>query len=131
MIVSTGAAPRCSEGQRRWGFVSPSAKDPEARPDQRMRAGHSSMFKGALRRHCSCLAAADRFYDWKKEARRKTPFFVRLHWSRATPTYLKIRSHDAEQTPETSNDLPEKKSGSPFRGLLRIHSRCGPQIRWT
>ena len=70
-------------GPMRWGFVSPSAKDPKLAPinARAETLATSSMFRDAFRRH-RCLVVADGFYEWRKDGRRKTPFFIRLRSSR-------------------------------------------------
>jgi len=67
----------------RWGFVSPTARDPKlalinARAES---LSTSPMFRDAFRRH-RCLVVADGFYEWKRDRRTKTPFFIRLRSSR-------------------------------------------------
>ena len=66
-------------GPMRWGFVSPTAKDPRLAPinARAETLATSSMFRDAFRRH-RCLVVADGFYEWRKDERRKTPFFIRL-----------------------------------------------------
>jgi putative SOS response-associated peptidase YedK len=66
-------------GPMRWGFVPTAAKDPKLAPinARAETLATSPMFRDALRRH-RCLVAADEFYEWRKDGRRKTPFFTRL-----------------------------------------------------
>jgi putative SOS response-associated peptidase YedK len=70
-------------GPMRWGFVSPTAKGPKLAPinARAETLATSSMFRDAFRRH-RCLVVADGFYEWRKDGRRKTPFFIRLRSSR-------------------------------------------------
>jgi putative SOS response-associated peptidase YedK len=60
-------------GPMRWGFVSPSAKDPKLAPinARAETLATSSMFKDAFRRH-RCLVVADGFYEWRKDSLRRT-----------------------------------------------------------
>jgi putative SOS response-associated peptidase YedK len=54
-------------GPMRWGFVSPTAKEPKLSPIN-ARAGNlctSPMFRDAFRRR-RCLVVADGFYEWRK-----------------------------------------------------------------
>ncbi len=70
-------------GPMRWVFVPTAAKDPKL-PPINARAetlSTSPMFRDAFRRH-RCLVVADGFYEWRKDGRRKTPFFIRLRSSR-------------------------------------------------
>jgi putative SOS response-associated peptidase YedK len=66
-------------GPMRWGFVSPTAKEPKLAPinARAETLPTSPMFRDAFRRH-RCLVVAG-FYEWRKnDGRRRTPFFVRL-----------------------------------------------------
>ena len=80
-IIRLGAEKRL--GPMRWGFVSSSAKDPMPAPinARAETVATSSMFRDAFRRH-RCLVVADGFYEWRKERRTKTPFFIRLRSTR-------------------------------------------------
>jgi putative SOS response-associated peptidase YedK len=66
-------------GPMRWVFVPTTAKDPNLSPinARAETLATSSMFRDAFRRH-RCLVVADGFYEWRKDGRRKTPFFIRL-----------------------------------------------------
>jgi len=66
-----------------WGFVSPTAKDPKLAPinARAETLATSPMFREAFRRH-RCLVVADGFYEWRKDGRTKTPFFIRLRSGR-------------------------------------------------
>lgn len=70
-------------GPMRWGFVPSSAKDPKLAPINARgeTVATSPMFKDAFRRH-RCLVVADGFYEWRKDGRTKTPFFIHLHSGR-------------------------------------------------
>jgi putative SOS response-associated peptidase YedK len=70
-------------GPMRWGFVSPRAEDPKLAPinARAETLPTSPMFREAFRRH-RCLVAADGFYEWRKDGRTKTPFFIRLRSGR-------------------------------------------------
>jgi putative SOS response-associated peptidase YedK len=64
-----------------WGFIAPFVKDPAAgRPVINARAEtllSKPSFRGAVLEH-RCLVPASGFYEWKKEGRRKVPFYIRL-----------------------------------------------------
>jgi putative SOS response-associated peptidase YedK len=66
-------------GPMRWGFVSASAKDPKLAPinARAETLATSAMFRDAFRRR-RCLVVADGFYEWRRDGRAKTPFFVQL-----------------------------------------------------
>jgi putative SOS response-associated peptidase YedK len=67
-------------GPMRWGFVSPTAKEPKLAPinARAETLSTSPMFRDACRRH-RCLVVADGFYEWRKnDGRRRTPFFICL-----------------------------------------------------
>jgi putative SOS response-associated peptidase YedK len=70
-------------GPMRWGFVPAAAKDPKLAPinARAETLATSPMFRDAFRRH-RCLVVADGFYEWRKDGRTKTPFFVRLRSDR-------------------------------------------------
>ncbi len=70
-------------GSMRWGFVPTAAKDSKLAPinARAETLSTSPIFRDAFRRH-RCLVVADGFYEWRKDGRRKTPFFVRLRSSR-------------------------------------------------
>ena len=64
----------------RWGFVSPTAKEPKLAPinARAETLSTSPMFRDAFRRH-RCLVVADGFYEWRKnDGSRRIPFFIRL-----------------------------------------------------
>src|SRR5262245_22421 len=67
-------------GPMRWGFASPTAKEPKLAPinARAETLATSPMFRDAFRRH-RCLVVADGFYEWRKnDGRKRTPFFIRL-----------------------------------------------------
>jgi putative SOS response-associated peptidase YedK len=70
-------------GPMRWGFVRTAAKDPKLAPinARAETLAASPMFRDAFRRH-RCLVVADGFYEWRKDGRTKTPYFVRLRSGR-------------------------------------------------
>jgi putative SOS response-associated peptidase YedK len=81
-IISVNGEKRL--GPMRWGFVSPTAKEPTLAPINARAETLSTLpvFRDAFRRH-RCLVVADGFYEWRKNAgRRRTPFFVRLRSGR-------------------------------------------------
>jgi putative SOS response-associated peptidase YedK len=66
-------------GPMRWGFVSPTAKEPKVAPinARAETLSTSPTLRDAFRRHC--LVVADGFYEWRKDdGRTRTPFFIRL-----------------------------------------------------
>ena len=64
-----------------WGFIAPFAKDPAAgRPVINARA-ESLLSKPSFRssvQESRCLVPASGFYEWRREGRRKVPFYIRL-----------------------------------------------------
>jgi len=80
-IIRAGGEKRL--GPMRRGFVSPTTKDPNLAPinARAETLSTSPMFRDAFRRH-RCLVVADGFYEWRKEGRTKTPFFIRLRSGR-------------------------------------------------
>jgi putative SOS response-associated peptidase YedK len=78
-IISVNGEKRL--GPMRWGFVSPTAKEPKLRRSTHGLTLSTPLFRGAFRRH-RCLVVADGFYEWRKDGRRKTPFFIRLRSGR-------------------------------------------------
>jgi putative SOS response-associated peptidase YedK len=80
-IIRTGDEKRL--GPMRWGFIPEAAKDPKLAPitARAETLATSPMFRNAFRRH-RCLVVADGFYEWKKEERTKTPYFIRLRSGR-------------------------------------------------
>jgi putative SOS response-associated peptidase YedK len=70
-------------GPMRWGFVSPTAKEPKlASINARAESlSTSPMFRDAFRRY-RCLVVADGFYEWRKDGRTKTPYFIHLRSGR-------------------------------------------------
>jgi putative SOS response-associated peptidase YedK len=71
-------------GPMKWGFLSPTAKDPKLAPinARAETLATSPMFRDAFGRH-RCLVVADGFYEWKRDGRVKRPFFVRLRSGRS------------------------------------------------
>jgi putative SOS response-associated peptidase YedK len=70
-------------GPMRWGFNSSSEKESTLAPinARAETVATTSMFRDAFRRR-RCLVVADGFYEWRKEGRGKTPYFVRLRSGR-------------------------------------------------
>ncbi len=66
-------------GPMNWGFVSPSATDTKLAPinARAETVATTPMFRDAFCRR-RCLVVADGFYEWKKEGKRKTPYFIHL-----------------------------------------------------
>lgn len=63
----------------RWGFCS-SGEDRGSLTPITARAetiATTSLFRDAFRRH-RCLIVADEFYEWRRDGRQKTPYFVCL-----------------------------------------------------
>jgi len=62
----------------RWGFTPAFAKDPTFAPinARAETVATSPMFRQAFR-HGRCLIVADGFYEWRRDGRRKTPYFIR------------------------------------------------------
>jgi len=64
-----------------WGFIAPFVQDPATgRPVINARAEtllEKPSFRGAVQER-RCLVPASGFYEWKKEGRRKVPFYLRL-----------------------------------------------------
>ncbi|HVP24459.1 MAG TPA: SOS response-associated peptidase [Methanomicrobiales archaeon] len=64
-----------------WGFIAPFVRDTAAgRPIINARAEtllERPSFRDAVQEH-RCLVPASGFYEWKKEGRRKIPFYIRL-----------------------------------------------------
>jgi putative SOS response-associated peptidase YedK len=84
LAVVAGEAGR-RMGWLRWGLVPPFARDPKeghrcinARAES---VATRPAFRAAFRRR-RCLVVADGFYEWRREGRVKTPFFVRLRSGR-------------------------------------------------
>jgi len=76
-IIRDGAETRL--GPMRWGFIAPSERQPHATPIN-VRAetiATAPMYRDAFRRR-RCLVVADGFYEWRKEGRGKTPYFIAL-----------------------------------------------------
>ncbi|HMA05841.1 MAG TPA: SOS response-associated peptidase [Methanomicrobiales archaeon] len=79
VVVATSGGNRLAT--MTWGFIPPFARDPAAgRPLINARAEtilEKSSFRDAVRDH-RCLVPASGFYEWKREGRRKVPFYLRL-----------------------------------------------------
>jgi len=62
-----------------WGLVPPWAPEPvEGMPNARAEGVDvKSSFRGAFRKR-RCLVVADGFYEWRREGKTKTPFYIRL-----------------------------------------------------
>lgn len=64
-----------------WGFIAPFLKDPQAgRPVINARA-ETLLEKPSFRRSVQegrCLVPASGFYEWRREGRRKVPFYFRV-----------------------------------------------------
>ena len=65
----------------RWGFVPAWSRTPSAGPRpinaRAESVGEKPLFRDAFRRR-RCLVAADGFYEWKPEGKRKQPWYFRL-----------------------------------------------------
>lgn len=64
----------------RWGLIPSWVKDPRAFPLLINVRGESVLDKPAFRaamRYRRCLFPADGFYEWRREGKRRVPFFVR------------------------------------------------------
>lgn len=76
----TGGGERRLAGYR-WGLIPSWAKDASAGYkmfNARAETLHDKpSFKGALKKR-RCLIVADGFYEWRKECKKKIPFFIRL-----------------------------------------------------
>ena len=66
-------------GPMKWGFVSPSATDTKLAPinARAETVATTPLFREAFRRR-RCLVVADGFYEWRKDGKRKTPYFIHL-----------------------------------------------------
>lgn len=88
VLAVAGAAPR-RLGVLRWGLVPAFARDarggPRAINARAETIDSRPAFRDAFRRH-RCLIVADGFYEWRREGRGRTPFFVRAR--RARPLAL-------------------------------------------
>jgi putative SOS response-associated peptidase YedK len=64
-----------------WGFLAPFVRDPSAgRPAINARAEtllERPSFRDAVQEH-RCLVPASGFYEWRKEGRRRVPFYIRI-----------------------------------------------------
>lgn len=77
---------RVEEGRRRlalvrWGLIPSWVKDPRTFSLLINARGESLLDKPAFRsamRYRRCLIPADGFYEWRREGRRKQPYYVRL-----------------------------------------------------
>ena len=67
----------------RWGFTPAFAKESTFAPinARAETVATSPMFRQAFRAG-RCLVVADGFYEWRKDGRRKTPYFIRLRSGR-------------------------------------------------
>jgi putative SOS response-associated peptidase YedK len=76
-------APTLRLAPMRWGFTPAFAKDPTFAPinARAETVATSPLFRQAFRRG-RCLIVADGFYEWRKDGRRKTPYFVHLRSGR-------------------------------------------------
>ena len=82
-----------------WGFIAPFVKDPAAgRPVINARVEtllEKPSFRGAVQGR-RCLVPASGFYEWKKEGKRKVPFFIRL---RTTPLFAFAGLYETRRDP--------------------------------
>jgi putative SOS response-associated peptidase YedK len=80
-IIRNGAEKHL--GPMRWGFASSASTEPSLAPinARAETVATTSMFQDAFRRQ-RCLVVADGFYEWRKEGRRKVPYFIRLRSGR-------------------------------------------------
>jgi putative SOS response-associated peptidase YedK len=65
----------------RWGFLPSWAKDPAAGNKMINARSETVAEKPSFRKafkNQRCLIVADGFYEWKKEGKKKVPFFIRL-----------------------------------------------------
>jgi putative SOS response-associated peptidase YedK len=80
-IIGDGAQRRL--GPMRWGFTSSAAKEAKVAPINARAETVATMplFRDAFRRR-RCLIVADGFYEWRREGRRKIPYFIHLRSGR-------------------------------------------------
>lgn len=80
-VVQDGAERRL--GPMRWGFTASSTREPRLRPinARAETVATSPLFREAFRRR-RCLVVADGFYEWRREGRRKTPYYMCLRSGR-------------------------------------------------
>jgi len=66
-------------GPMRWGFTAPAATPARNAPinARAETIATTPLFREAFQRR-RCLIVADGFYEWKKEVRGKTPYYLRL-----------------------------------------------------
>jgi putative SOS response-associated peptidase YedK len=104
-------------GPMRWGFVPTAAKDPKLAPinARAETLATSPTFRDAFLRH-RCLVVADGFYEWRKDGRRKTPFFIHLRSSRpfAFAGIWSLRRSEAR-------DVPRDPQASARQGALAVN----------
>jgi putative SOS response-associated peptidase YedK len=77
-VVGAGAAPHL--GMLRWGLVPFFAQDPSGGPRAINARAETLAARPTFReafRHRRCLVVADGFYEWRREGRVRTPYFVR------------------------------------------------------
>ncbi|MGA2935234.1 MAG: SOS response-associated peptidase [Methanomicrobiales archaeon] len=82
-----------------WGLVPPFAKDPVGgRPMINARAEtllERPAFREAVQKN-RCLVPASGFYEWKKEGKRKVPFYIRL---KTTPIFAFAGLYEIRRDP--------------------------------
>ncbi len=80
-IIRDGAEKRL--GPMRWGFTSSPANERTLAPINARgeTVATTPLFRDAFRRR-RCLIVADGFYEWRKDGRRTTPYFIRLRSGR-------------------------------------------------
>lgn len=81
VVVGLVRDPGLSLAEFRWGLIPPWAKDP-AIGNRMINARKETLaekpsFRAPLRDQ-RCLIVADGFFEWKAEARRKVPYYIRL-----------------------------------------------------
>ena len=124
-------------GPMRWGFVPTAAKDPKLAPinARAETLATSPMFRDAFRRH-RCLVVVDGFYEWRKDGRTKTSYFVRLRsgrpfgfagiWSlrrdESWEPLRDLRNSDLPAEPAHGHD-PQSHAGDPTSGCARSVAR--------
>ena len=70
-------------GPMRWGFLTSSANEPNLAPinARAETVATTPLFRDAFRRR-RCLIVADGFYEWRRDGRRNTPYFIHLRSGR-------------------------------------------------